>query len=515
MFDQAVKDAAIALEGHLLAAASVDAISIARATYDIKKDQWMNQSSSVILNYGKKPNGFTLFHNAAVKQAEDFVHWENIPANGKLWAQRQRAYEQRLSALQRDIAKLYPSYEKLARPSKVPVFGKTAKTAVFVHAFRTAFTAWYKTQRVTPNLILETIDASMTRFLLQHKELIAALKAVHVPANPAQPGYQLAQDAVDLNLALIAAAGTNQNIYPLWEAEKILLIANTSELERAVLATAFLLPLSDRLFKAGRIMYTPDRLANVCGGSAAVWKSVIVYANRLLQNRDTQQALDGAAEMMRLKGKLSKQAGSNVLAKLPIITNSRPISPTPEYQEPEDMVLTLWKELCLKNAWIGNDPAFLDQHALRRILTAGPNVSQLQCHLLSELAESHIGSLLRQKLGIVALGIDLPSGCVLEFVPGHAISIPYDLSKMRAPQISDGMLGYYFNGTFYISAIIEIKFEGLGCRELPFSKIKLETLTRQERSSAHGQKENGPARFKHLGGPQSHFRKKWTTSSLR
>jgi hypothetical protein len=482
MFNQAVKDSAITLEGHLLAAASVDTIAIARVTYDIKKHQWTNQSSSVLSNYGKKPNGSTLFHNAAVRQAEEVVHWENVPANGKLWAQRQKAYEQRLSALQRDITKLYPSYEKVTRPSKPPVFTKTAKTTVFVDAFRTAFTTWYRTQRVTPNLILETVDASITRFLLLHKELVAALQAVHAPANPAQPGYQLALDALDLDLALIAAPGTSQNIYPLWEAKQILLLANMTELERAVLATAFLLPVSDRLFKAGRIAYTPDRLANICGGSAAVWERVVAYAHKLLQNRDTQQALDGAAEMMRLEGKLSKQAGSEVLAKLPIITNFRPSSPTPKYQEPEEMVLTLWKELCSTNPWIGKDPAFLDQHSLRRILSAGPNVLQLQCLLLSELAESHIGTLLRHKLGILALGIDLPSGCILEFVPGHAITIPYDPSKMRAPQISDGMLGYYLNGTFYISAIIEIKIDGLGCRELPFSKFRLETLTRQERT---------------------------------
>ena len=62
----------------LLAAAAIDTIAAARAIYNVKKAQWTNHSKKILLTYGKKPDGLTLWHNAAVNRAEDIVHWDRL-----------------------------------------------------------------------------------------------------------------------------------------------------------------------------------------------------------------------------------------------------------------------------------------------------------------------------------------------------------------------------------------------------------------------------------------------------
>jgi hypothetical protein len=486
MSDQAVKDAATLLERHLLVPSLIVQIALARAVCDIKTDQWTKQRGNVLSRYGNTPDGLVLWHNAVVKQAEDLVRWENDPVRAVLWAKRVKEYERRLALLQGDISNLYPAYEKIARPVKISAFGKASKTPMFIDTFRSAFTAWYNAQRVSPSLVAEPINATMTRFMMQHKEIIADLKSVHARSNPAQPGRQVAVEAVDLSLALISLPGTCINLYSMWEAKQILLLANLTELERAVLAMAFLIPVADQLSRGGLANYTASRLQFICSGSLDAWENVLAHASNLAGNTASLKVLESAAETIRLTGKLTKSMANDVLASLPAITTFKPVKPSPSPPlapgSRDEILDVTWSETLLKFPWVAKDPAHLDEHALRRVLRAGPDKSHLQSQILAELAESYFRTLLQHKLATMVLGIDLPEGCLLEFVPGHAVSVAYDPVAMRAPQVSDGLIGYYQNGMFQVAAILEIRVASWGIRDFPFVKKKLETLTRQERT---------------------------------
>jgi hypothetical protein len=134
-------------------------------------------------------------------------------------------------------------------------------------------------------------------------------------------------------------------------------------------------------------------------------------------------------------------------------------------------VLHLLQDLHARNPALRS----LDAPALMRVLEKGTNPSHLKGQLLEELLESRIVPWLQAREGAFALGLTVPAGKKLEFVPGHIIR------DLRGLQITDGILAYRDNGRLVILAVFEAKAGPHAARELSLARGSRSSLTQAER----------------------------------
>ena len=120
--------------------------------------------------------------------------------------------------------------------------------------------------------------------------------------------------------------------------------------------------------------------------------------------------------------------------------------------------------------------ASLDALAIERVLAKGPNVDHLKGQLLEELVESRVVPWLRTRVGGFALGITVPAGKKLEFIPGHLIR------DAAGRQITDGILAYRDGESLVIAAVFEAKAGPRAARELSFARGGVSSLTDAERA---------------------------------
>jgi hypothetical protein len=117
----------------------------------------------------------------------------------------------------------------------------------------------------------------------------------------------------------------------------------------------------------------------------------------------------------------------------------------------------------------------LDEHAIGRVLAKGPNGDHLKGQVLEELIESRIVPWLSSREGGFALGITVPAGKKLEFIPGHLVR------DSAGRQISDGLLAYRDGEKLVIAAVLEAKAGKQAARELSLKKGGMSSLTKAER----------------------------------
>lgn len=117
----------------------------------------------------------------------------------------------------------------------------------------------------------------------------------------------------------------------------------------------------------------------------------------------------------------------------------------------------------------------LDEHAIGRVLAKGPSVDHLKGQLLEELIESRVVPWLSSRGGGFALGIMVPAGKKLEFIPGHLVR------DTAGRQISDGLLAYRDGERLMIAVVFEAKAGKRCARELSLKRGTLSSLTDAER----------------------------------
>jgi hypothetical protein len=169
----------------------------------------------------------------------------------------------------------------------------------------------------------------------------------------------------------------------------------------------------------------------------------------------------------RLEGQIAKEAASAI----PKILHSPGNLPNTI----ENEIKVLWDTLAKKYTALGT----LDEFALRRIVQKGTNVDHIKGQILEELAESHILPWLRSRHGGFALGLKVPSGKTLEFIPGHSIRTA---SGKAGRQITDGMVGYWDKEVFNILGIFEAKSGRKGARELTLTTKDVAKLSEADRN---------------------------------
>ncbi|CAI4212312.1 unnamed protein product [Parascedosporium putredinis] len=206
-----------------------------------------------------------------------------------------------------------------------------------------------------------------------------------------------------------------------------------TNLERAVLAATVLLPAAGRLFRHGRAVYSEVRLARMYGRSEAQWTKTITDA--LLK-----------------KGNVDAPLAKELEAVLPQVAHAAaaPATATAVTSTVAPEVKTLWQTLSDALPIL----KVLDEFAIERIIRKGSNESHIKGQLLEEIMEAHIIPWLRKREAGFALGVAVPEGKTLEYIPGHTI---LSASERAPSQVTDGMIGYWDKDVFHILGIFEVK----------------------------------------------------------
>ncbi|GGM77150.1 hypothetical protein GCM10012275_54740 [Longimycelium tulufanense] len=330
---------------------------------------------------------------------------------------------------------------------------------------------WVRAQPNTRTLATDSPMVGLAKMLHERPDLSMLLRIaqtlpldVEVSSIPVdRPAFV---EAIELAVGLIPVVGNVVAAYEAWAGED-LFGYKLSDVERGVLAASVLLPTAGRLVKGGRALYTEARLVSMYGKDAAAWARATGASGRGLARRDALGVVGRAEQTIRggssLTGTLLKESADAVpkLAK----------GGAPKLTTTVDQVTAdLWRELSSAHTVLRS----LDEPALERILAKGPNVDHLKGQLLEELVESRLVPWLSTRHGGFALGIAIPAGKKLEFIPGHLIR------DVNGRQLTDGILAYRDSGNLVIAAVFEAKAGKRAARELSHSKGGISSLTKDE-----------------------------------
>jgi len=314
----------------------------------------------------------------------------------------------------------------------------------------------------------------MRDFLLERPDMVALYKFI-VNLPPEKREYQieierpLFVEAFELAVGFIPVVGSAISLYEAWSGED-LFGYHLTDLERGILAASVLLPVAGQLVKGGQALYTEARLVKMYGRDAASWQRTIRQSAKVAEQRGSMRAIKAADDSLRAAGKVEGKIAQEAAEALPKLLHSA----GHVVMDAENEIKVVWEALSKKLPAL----AELDELALRRIVERGSNADHNKGQLLEELMESYILPTLRKRQGAFALGVQVPAGASLEFIPGRAIRTA---SGKAGRQIADGMIGYWEKGVFNVLGIFEAKAGRKGARELSFKTADILKLNKAER----------------------------------
>lgn len=271
---------------------------------------------------------------------------------------------------------------------------------------------------------------------------------------------------VETAIAIIPVVGSAVAAYEAWSG-KDMFGYKLSDLERGILGASVLLPIAGRVVKGGRALYSEARLVKLYGQDAKVWSRTISAGGAGMANRQSLGIVSKAErELLRSKKILSGQLGTEAA------TAVKSLAHAGATLKAVDTEVT---QLLTKLKSAHPEMAALDSEALLRVLEKGPNVDHLKGQLLEEIVESRLVPWLRSREGSFALGIKVPEGKMLEFVPGHLIR------DTGGRQITDGILMYRDGEKLVIAAVFEAKAGKSAARELSYKSGGKASLTNAEK----------------------------------
>ncbi len=331
--------------------------------------------------------------------------------------------------------------------------------------------AWFKAQANTKFFIESSARVGLGTMLTERPELSTLLRTAQnlppdVEVSSVPVDRPAMAEAVELAIGLIPVVGSVVAAYEAWSGVD-LFGYRLSDLERGILGASVLLPVAGRLVKGGRALYTEARLVSLYGHDAAIWSRAIGAGARGTAEREALRAVEKAESTLRIEKSVTGTIARDAAGAVPRLTKGVGSVITSVDQAIADMLRDLQKA---HPQLVG-----LDVFSLERILAKGPNVDHLKGQLLEELVESRIVPWLSKREGAFALGITVPAGKKLEFIPGHLIR---DAAKR---QISDGMLVYRQGEELVIVAIFEAKAGKSAARELSLARGSISSLSDADR----------------------------------
>jgi hypothetical protein len=329
---------------------------------------------------------------------------------------------------------------------------------------------WFDVQPNTRDLIEFPARFGLLQMLSEREDLAALLRI----AQSLPPDVEVSDipvdrpaivEAIELAVGLIPVVGSVVAAYEAWSGEDLFGYRLT-EVERGILAAAVLLPTAGRLVKGGRALYTEARLVSLYGRDAAAWSRATGAAARGMAEREALETVGRAERAIRVERQLTGALGKEAAAAVPTLTKGTSRLATSIDRE----VLDLFDELARAHGELRS----LDGLALERVLAKGPNVDHLKGQLLEELIESRLVPWLSKREGGLALGIAVPVGKKLEFIPGHLIR------DASGRQITDGILCWREGEEIVVAAVFEAKAGKRAARELSLKSGSVSKLTDDE-----------------------------------
>lgn len=329
--------------------------------------------------------------------------------------------------------------------------------------------AWFRDLPQTKENYELTPREGLGAMLHERPDLVALLRlAYQIPVLHETSSIPIDRptwvEAVELAVGLVPVVGNCVALYEVWAGED-LFGYKLGDLERGILAASVLLPVAGRLAKGGRALYTESRLVALYGHDAAAWSRAVRTGERTVAQQQALRSLENAERELRAAGSVGGTTAKEAATALPAVVRGGTAGAAVD-QAIVDLLTALKKDVPLLDA--------LDAHALERVLAKGPNTSHLKGQLLEELVESRVVPWLSTREGSFALGVTVPAGKKLEFLPGHLIR------DLNGRQITDGILAYRDQGKLVVAAVFEAKAGPHAARELSFARDSISGLTKGE-----------------------------------
>ena len=330
--------------------------------------------------------------------------------------------------------------------------------------------AWFEAQPNTKFLIESPARVGLGTMLTQRPDLSMLLRTaqtlpadVEVSAVPVDRSAMI--EALEFAIGMVPVVGNVVAAYEAWTGVD-LFGYRLSDLERGILGASVLLPIAGRLVKGGRILYTEARLVSLYGRDAATWSRALGASARATAEREALEVVEKAERALRIEKSVTGAIAHDAAVAVPRLTKGLSTAITLIDQAIADVLRDLHA--------VHPQLRGLDALSLERVLAKGPNVDHLKGQLLEELVESRIVPWLSMREGSFALGITVPAGKRLEFIPGYLIR------DTAGRQISDGMLVIRQGDELVIAAVFEAKAGESAARELSFNRASISKLTDAE-----------------------------------
>jgi hypothetical protein len=454
--------------------ADADEIALLRTVWQIMLTELTTAPKSVLLwdRMGPSPLGFTgadRWALACLQKAEDQIH----PHYGTD-QQLARKYQEYLD-LSLEMLKWGQVRQEVIKAPAVGkqylILGAHPLVAKIMEMLSHELMRWFGEQPNTRELIERSARTGLASMLTERPDLLTLLRTadtlpLDVEVSDLPVNRPVMVEAVEFAIGLVPIVGACVAAYEAWSGTDLFGYRLTP-LERGILGASVLLPVAGRLVKGGRALYTEARLVALYGRDAAGWSRVVGASGRGLAEREALAAVERSERALRVErtvtGSLAKEAADAV----PRIARGDATLTTTVVQD----VLDLFRDLSATHPEL----ASLDALAIERVLAKGPDVDHLKGQLLEELLESRVVPWLRTRVGGFALGITVPVGKKLEFIPGHLIR---DLEGIL---ITDGILAYRDGESLVIAAVFEAKAGKRAARELSYASSGVSKLTEDQR----------------------------------
>lgn len=351
------------------------------------------------------------------------------------------------------------------------IFGANALVPKIMKVISTELLRWFDAQPRTKDLITQDAKQGLAAMLTERPDLATLLRlADQLPVDHETSSIPVDRpamvEAVEFAIGIIPVVGSVVAAYEAWSGED-LFGYRLGDIERGILAASVLLPFAGRLVKGGRALYTEARLVSLYGRDAATWSRAMAASGRGFAERKALDAIGKAERSLRVEKSVAADVAKEAAAAVPVLTKGGATVAASVDQAVADLL----RELQSAHPQL----AGIDALSLQRILAKGPNVDHLKGQLLEEIIESRLVPWLSTREGGFALGITVPAGKKLEFIPGHLIR------DAAGRQITDGMLVYREGEKLVIAAVFEAKAGKNAARELSLKKGGISSLTQAER----------------------------------
>ncbi len=349
---------------------------------------------------------------------------------------------------------------------ELPIVGEVMKLVA------SELMSWFGAQPNSKAAMSMSAQAGLATMLAERPDLVLMVRlAQSAPLDSEVRNVPVdrpaAVEAIELAIAFIPIVGNAVAAYEAYAGRDLFGYALT-DIERGILGASVLLPMAGRLVKGGRVLYTEARLVQLYGRDAAAWSKVVKASGRA-ETASTFKAIrdvEAAGNELRAHTKILGQVATDAApAMKEVIKGSSSASSAIDAE-----IAKLLTDLQSASAAMKS----LDAPAIRRCVGKGPNVDHLKGQLLEELLESKVLPWLRERAGSFALGVQVPAGKKLEFIPGHMIR------DVKGRQITDGILAYRDAGKLQIVAVFEAKAGKRAARELSKASGSLASLTKDE-----------------------------------